>query len=61
MNRIITFFNKLIGNNMFNDLVTRHKEAVWAVQRKFNLSDYAMLWISFAKGVFMTLLFLAIL
>ena len=26
---------------MFNDLVTRHKDAVWAVQRKFNLSDYA--------------------
>jgi len=42
-------------------LLTLHKEITWAVQRKFNLSDYAMLWISFAKGVFMTLLFLAIL
>ena len=42
-------------------LIDIHKEMTWAVQRKFNLSDYAMLWISFAKGVFMTLLFLAIL
>ena len=42
-------------------LLTIHKEMTWAVQRKFNLSDYAMLWISFAKGVFMTLLFLVIL
>jgi len=60
VSRIITFFNKLIGNNMFNDLVTRHKEAVWAVQRKFNLSDYALLWVAFAEGVVITLLFLAI-
>lgn len=42
-------------------LLTIHKEMTWAFQRKFNLSDYAMLWISFAEGVFMTLLFLAIL
>ena len=45
---------------MFNDLVTRHKDAVWAVQRKFNLSDYALLWVAFAEGVVITLLFLAI-
>jgi hypothetical protein len=42
-------------------LITIHKEMTWAVQRKLNLSDYAMLWIAFAKGVFITLLFLAIL
>ena len=43
-----------------NHLLTRHKEAVWAVQRKFNLSDYALRGGAFAKGVVITVLFLAI-
>jgi hypothetical protein len=43
-----------------NHLITIHKEAIWAVQRKFNLSDYALLWVAFAEGVVITLLFLAI-
>ena len=44
---------------MIESLKQLHKETIWAVQRKFNLSDYALLWLSFAKGVIITLLFVA--
>lgn len=41
---------------MFDKIITMHKDYVWAIQRKFNLSDYALLWVAFAKGVVITLL-----
>jgi hypothetical protein len=44
---------------MIESLKQLHKETIWAVQRKFNLSDYALLWLSFAEGVIITLLFVA--
>jgi len=42
----------------FKDLYEWHKDACYQFQYKLNLSDYAMWWVTFLEGVFLTLFFM---
>tara|TARA_Y100001968_G_scaffold83335_1_gene74453 strand:- start:301 stop:441 length:141 start_codon:yes stop_codon:yes gene_type:complete len=36
--------------------IAKHKQLIVGYQKAFGLSDYALLWLCFFKGVFVTLL-----
>ena len=36
-------------------LIAKHKQLIARFQNKLGLSDYALLWVAFLKGIFVTL------
>ncbi len=53
----LPFFMKLYYKND-RPLVKKHKNLIKAVQEKTNLSDYQLLWATFAKGLLIGIILL---